>query len=96
MSDRYGKGAYAIINDTPGATHLEGMRALTTFHEGFGHGLGILAGLLSTPNQQNSIRYENLVRRVLGITTMRDGTNPPHAGGKVANPTGKPYITPKS
>ncbi|WP_265427102.1 RHS repeat-associated core domain-containing protein, partial [Chryseobacterium sp. YIM B08800] len=76
------KGAYAFIMNTADTNHLEGKRSLTTFHEGFGHGKAFSKGTTGTINQNNAIRYENMVRRVMGITTMRDGTNPIHSNGQ--------------
>ena len=87
------KGAHAFIMDEESTQHLEGgKRALTSFHEGFGHGFGIVNKLTPLNNQYNSIRYENMIRKVMGIQTMRDGTNPFHGGGKVPNHLGKPLI----
>ena len=85
-------GAHAFIMDTKETNHLEKKRALTSFHEGFGHGFGINKNVSGLNNNYNSIRYENMIRRVMGISTMRDGTNPFHGGGKVPNHLGKPLI----
>lgn len=86
------KGVHAFIMDTAQTNHLENKRALTSFHEGFGHGFDIVNKLAPLNNQYNSIRYENMIRRVMEISTMRDGTNPFHGGGKVPNHLGKPLI----
>lgn len=86
------KGVHAFIIDSDDTKHLEGRRALTSFHEGFGHGFGIINKLSNLNNNYNAIRYENMIRRVMGISTMRDGTNPFHGGGKVPNHLGKPLI----
>lgn len=85
-------GAHAFIMDASETKHLENKRALTTFHEGFGHGFAINKNISGLNNNYNSIRYENLIRRVMGISTMRDGTNPFHGGGKVPNHLGKPLF----
>ncbi|WP_091099153.1 hypothetical protein [Paenimyroides marinum] len=73
------KGAHAfIINE---ANHFEEKRALTSFHEGFGHGIPFTQGIKGKSNSDNAIRYENMIRRVMGIETMRDGKD--HADLKV-------------
>lgn len=73
-----------IVNDT-GTEHPEGRREITTFHEIFGHGIPSAKKASHMINNQNAIRTENLVRRVLGIQQQRDGSN--HAGGKVFGPS---------
>ncbi|SFT59282.1 RHS repeat-associated core domain-containing protein [Chryseobacterium formosense] len=71
--------------------HLEEKRSLTSFHEILGHGTAHAKGLTGNSNHDNAIRVENLTRKILKIQTMRDGTNPRHAGGhKVQNNTGNP------
>ncbi len=86
-------GIYAFVMDTPLTQHLEGSRFLTSFHEGFGHGIPFNRGVKGEINDMNAIRYENMVRRVLGIKTMRDGTNPAHGlGKKIPNFESKPLL----
>src|SRR5690554_4894483 len=75
------KGVHAFIVDVKGTNHLEDKRALTTFHEGFGHGIPFTKGITGKANSDNSIRYENMIRTVMGIETMRDGKD--HADLKV-------------
>ncbi len=75
------KGTHAFILDEVGTNHLEGKRFLTSFHEGFGHGFPNIIGIKGDFNNNNAIRYENMIRRVMGIKTMRDGTNPSHGKG---------------
>ncbi len=58
-------------------------RALTSFHEGFGHGIPFSRGITGRVNQYNAIKYENMIRRVMGIKTMRNGQNPIHGGGEI-------------
>lgn len=72
-------------------SHLEDKRSLTSFHEVLGHGTAHAKGLKGNANHDNAISLENLTRRILGIQTMRDGTNPKHAGGHVVpNNKGNP------
>ena len=83
------KGAHAFIIDTPETNHLEGKRALTSFHEGFGHGIPFTRGIKGKANSDNAIRYENMIRGVMGIKTTRDGTD--HGDlKKVSSPTSLP------
>lgn len=82
------KGAHAFINDWVGIKHFQDQRALTSFHEGFGHGIPFSRHIEGIPNQHNAIHYENMIRKVMGITIMRDGAN--HGGGAVKFPTKSP------
>ncbi len=62
-----------------------------SFHEVLGHGTAHAKGMTGNANHDNAIRLENLTRKILGIQTMRDGTNPWHADGhKVPNNVGEP------
>ncbi len=83
------KGIHAFINDGTGVNHPNGKRAVTTFHEGFGHGLSILNGLKGKANDDNTIRYDNMIRRVMGFSNFRDGTK--HGG---LTPVVSPNILP--
>ena len=83
------KGIHAFINDGTGVNHPNGKRAVTTFHEGFGHGLSILNGLKGKANDDNAIRYDNMIRRVMGFSNFRDGTK--HGG---LTPVVSPNILP--
>ena len=83
------KGVHAFIVDVKGTNHLEDKRALTTFHEGFGHGIPFTKGITGKANSDNAIRYENMIRSVMGIKTTRDGTD--HGDlKKVSSPTSLP------
>jgi len=85
------EGSHSFI--VKSSNHLEGKRALTSFHEVLGHGVPHSKNIKGTLNHDNAIRLENLTRRVMNIGTMRDGTNPIHGGGhKVINNTGVPII----
>ncbi|KPE49029.1 hypothetical protein AOB46_22265 [Chryseobacterium indologenes] len=78
------KGSHSIIVETASTTSES--RAETSSHEVLGHGIPSAKGLSHTVNNTNAIRMSNLVRRITGSTEPpRDGTNPPHAGGKVTN-----------
>ncbi|WP_277496708.1 RHS repeat domain-containing protein, partial [Elizabethkingia anophelis] len=78
------KGSHSIIVETASTTPES--RAETSSHEVLGHGIPSAKGASNTVNNTNAIRMSNLVRRVTGSTQPpRDGTNPPHAGGKVTN-----------
>ncbi len=54
--------------------------------------IGLASGRNASPtnNNANAIRTENLVRRVLGITSQRTGSG--HAGGIVQNAQALPTI----
>ena len=82
------KGSHNYIHKN--GKHLENNRSLTSFHEILGHGTAHAKGVTGNNNHYNAIRLENLTRRVLGIKTFRDGTNPFHNGGKVPSPEGEP------
>lgn len=83
-------GSHAFIVNGKNTQHGEGKRALTTFHEIFGHGVAIGKKVSDYENATNSIRAENLVRRVLQIQNQRDGSD--HAGGRVYNAQALPII----
>jgi len=80
-------GAIAVVLETFN-DYSGGRRSIVSFHELFGHGVAISKRLSDFENDTNAIRLENLVRRVLGITDVRDGHD--HAGGVVPNPTALP------
>lgn len=64
-------------------------RAVTSTHEVLGHGLPSARGESTNQNNNNAIRADNLVRRILGLP-QRDGSN--HAGAKnIVNPSALPY-----
>lgn len=64
-------------------------RAVTSAHEVLGHGLPSARGESATQNN-NAIRADNLVRRILGLP-QRDGSN--HAGAEgIMNPSAIPYL----
>jgi RHS repeat-associated protein len=89
LSNPSEKGSHNFIHRN--GNHLEGKRSLTSFHEVLGHGTAHAKGMTGNANHDNAIRLENLTRKILGIQTMRDGTNPKHAGGhKVPNNSGNP------
>lgn len=81
-------GSHSFIVNDLFTLYPEGRRDLTTFHEIFGHGIPSAKKVSDILNNQNAIRTENLVRRVLGIKEQRDGAD--HAGGKVNNPSDLP------
>jgi RHS repeat-associated protein len=83
-------GSHSFIVNDIGTNHGEGRRELTTFHEIFGHGIASAKKTSDAINNQNAIRAENLVRRVLGIQQQRDGAD--HAGGKVFGPSALPTV----
>lgn len=62
-------------------------RSATSQHEVFGHGTAINKHLLQSENNNNAIRTENLVRRLLGLP-QRDGSD--HRGSTIE----KPYSLP--
>lgn len=51
-------------------------RPACTAHEVFGHGIALMAGLDSQANNENSVRAENLVRRLLGIDLWNGANHP--------------------
>ena len=83
-------GSHSFIVNDIGTSHGDGRRSITTFHEIFGHGIASAKKTSDIINNQNAIRTENLVRRVLGIQEQRDGAN--HAGGKVFGPSELPTV----
>jgi len=82
-------GSYSIIIEGEGITY-DGGRAVTTGHEILGHGVANSNHYDSKSNNTRAIQMDNLVRRVMGITNYRDGSN--HAGGVVANPYARPAV----
>ena len=84
------QGSHSFILQGSRIDHFMNNRAITTFHEIFGHGLKSSMGASSEDNNNFTIRFENLVRRILGINEFRTGAN--HAGGEIENPTAKPSI----
>lgn len=82
-------GSASVVLEGEGIQHSGG-RALTTGHELFGHGIPSANNATSAINNTNAIQTDNLIRRVMGIKTYRDGSN--HAGGQIVNP----YVIPAS
>ncbi|MGH1519129.1 RHS repeat-associated core domain-containing protein, partial [Chryseobacterium sp. JK1] len=83
------KGSHSFIIETASTT--ADSRAETSSHEVLGHGIPSSKGASDAVNNTNAIQMSNLVRRVTGSSEPpRDGTNPPHAGGKVTNPNDLP------
>jgi RHS repeat-associated protein len=78
-------GSYSVIMEGNGVYH-DGGRALTTGHEVIGHGPASANKLLGVENNTRAIRVDNLIRRVMGITTYRDE----HGGAKIINPFALP------
>ena len=63
-------------------------RAVTTGHELFGHGRSLALGRFNSQHV-DAIQTENLIRRVMGITSINDGSN--HANREyISNPTSLP------
>jgi len=83
-------GSHSIIVEGSGVQQSGGNRAVTTSHEIFGHGIPSAKKTSATINNQNAIRTDNLVRRVLKIQQQRDGSK--HAGGKFATPKALPTV----
>lgn len=65
-------------------------RSVTTGHELFGHGRSLGLGRSDDAQQHvDAIQAENLIRRVIGITSVNDGSH--HADGAyISNPTSLP------
>ena len=65
-------------------------RSVTTGHELFGHGRSLGLGRSDDAQQHvDAIQAENLIRRVMGITSVNDGSH--HADGAyISNPTSLP------
>ncbi len=82
-------GSYSVLLQGSGVTYPSGGNEATTLgHEVFGHGIPSASGATPAANNTNAIRMENLFRRVMGISTQRDGSD--HGGGIVPNPTALP------
>ena len=63
-------------------------RPVTTGHELFGHGRSLVLGRFSSQHE-DAIQTENLIRRVMNIDLINDGSN--HANGTcISNPTSLP------
>jgi RHS repeat-associated protein len=67
-------GSHTLIIEGAGVVHSAG-RAVTAGHELIGHGVASARGLDDQANQTRAIQIENLIRRVMGITTFRDGSD---------------------
>jgi hypothetical protein len=84
-------GSYSVILEGGAITYPDGgNRATTSAHEVLGHGIPTASGASSEANNGNAIRTENLFRRLMGISTQRDGSD--HGGGVVSNPTALPTL----
>lgn len=83
-------GSHSIIIEGENVKQSGGNRAVTSFHEIFGHGIPSANKSSATINNINAIRTDNLVRRILNIKDQRDGSN--HAGGKIENPSALPTV----
>ena len=68
--------------------HLNKNQALNTWHEIIRHGIPAVLGANDTENFHDAIRYENLIRRVMGIKKFRDGSH--HNGEAFPNPQALP------
>ena len=75
------KGSHSVIMEGEGVIHDAG-RAVTTGHEIIGHGVASANKFTPLENNTRAIRVDNLIRRVMGITTFRDE----HGGAKIVNP----------
>ncbi len=62
---------------------LDKNQALNTWYELTGHGIQAVSGANDKENSHDAIRYENLIRRVMGIKKFRDGSH--HNGGAFPN-----------
>jgi RHS repeat-associated protein len=78
-------GSHSVIMEGNGVKH-DGGRAVTTGHEIIGHGVASANGVSGVANNTRAIRVDNLIRRVMGITTFRDE----HGGAKIVNPSALP------
>jgi hypothetical protein len=79
------KGSHSVIMEGTGVNH-DGGRAVTTGHEIVGHGVASANKASGVENNTRAIRVDNLIRRVIGITTFRDE----HGGAKIVNPNALP------
>lgn len=78
-------GSHTVIMEGNGVKH-DGGRAVTTGHEIIGHGVASANKVFGVDNNTRAIRVDNLIRRVMGITTFRDE----HGGAKIVNPNALP------
>ncbi|MDB5142980.1 MAG: repeat-associated core protein [Mucilaginibacter sp.] len=83
-------GSYSVVLEGDGVAQSGGRREITSGHEIFGHGIPSAIGASRDANNANAIQTDNLIRRVLGITTFRDGSD--HAGGVQPNPYALPTL----
>ena len=81
------QGSYSIVLEGSNITHA-GNRAVTSGHEIFGHGIPLANHIFNYENNKNAIQTDNLLRRVMGVGTYRDGSD--HGGGVVPDP----YVIP--
>jgi RHS repeat-associated protein len=79
------KGSHSVIIEGTGVNH-DGGRAVTTGHEVIGHGVASANRATPVENNTRAIRVDNLIRRVMGITTYRNE----HGGAKIVNPYALP------
>ena len=81
-------GTHTVIVNSSSLHHVG--RSVTTGHELFGHGRSLGLGRSDDAQQHvDAIQAENLIRRVMGITSVNDGSH--HADGAyISNPTSLP------
>jgi hypothetical protein len=79
------KGSHSVIMEGNGVVH-DGGRAITTGHEIVGHGVASANKVFGVDNNTRAIRVDNLIRRVMGISTYRNE----HGGAKIVNPYALP------
>ena len=82
------RGSHSFISDGL----ISSLRAVTSGHEVFGHGIPAAKKLTPSENNENAIQTDNLIRRLLGLE-QRDGSN--HGGyneGHITNPYGLPIL----
>lgn len=78
-------GSHSVIMEGKGVIH-DGGRAVTTGHEVVGHGVASANKVTPLENNTRAIRVDNLIRRVMGITTFRTE----HGGAIIVNPYALP------
>ncbi len=78
-------GSHSVIMEGKGIVH-DGGRAITTGHEIIGHGVASANKATPLENNTRAIRVDNLMRRVMGITTFRTE----HGGAVIVNPFALP------
>ncbi|MDR2040593.1 MAG: hypothetical protein LBQ60_21975 [Bacteroidales bacterium] len=78
-------GSHSVIMEGKGVVH-DGGRVVTTGHEIIGHGVAAANKLSGVDNNTRAIRVDNLIRRVMKITTFRTE----HGGAKIVNPYALP------